>query len=200
MQHVRRMHAAEHEGSTKDWGKMGKKEKERFEGWMELVRERCWRVRRAPPTWCVCGVCEKRFEDEEEEGRGRAWEERMEHVARHFEREGKMAKDEKVDEGLREWALEHGVITESGVLVGLAGEEAEEVSKGGKGSGGKGRSSRRGRRPGLRYGEDAGDVAMDVEEAEELDEDGDKIVVDVKHEAAVEDEVEEDTDAEGEDE
>ena len=200
-QHCRRMHRPESWGS-KEYNQVSKAERGKFDEFMEEVRGRCWRKRREAPWWLKCGVggCGKVFKDKSGEGEeGKAWEERMEHVARHYEL-GDGKEEEGVDEGLREWAVEHGVVSEGGVLVGLMGEgeEGEEVE--GVGRGGKRRSTRRaGSGYGLKgsQGEIEDEIEVQVNGADGptgLVEDEKK--VDVK----VDEDEDEDTDAEGEEE
>lgn len=72
-----------------------------FEASLDEVRQRCWIENRQPPTQSRCGFCGRGFQGPQ------SWEERMEHVGKHFERGDR---DEQEDEALREWALGQGVI------------------------------------------------------------------------------------------
>lgn len=111
-----------------------KEERERFERSMDAVRERCWVVRRQKPRVCGCTVrdCGRVFEGEN------AWEERMEHVGKHFER-GEGVHEQGEDVYLTRWAVGEGLVSDLGLqgrwLVGM--EPAEGGADGG---------ARRGRR------------------------------------------------------
>lgn len=117
-QHHRRMHCP--------WSPPDKppstQAKEEFEAGLELVRQRCFQQQRLPPQKSVCGFCEKLFEGPP------SWDERMEHVGKHFE---KGDKDEREDEELREWALRQGIITEVAHgrfrMVGKEGEAHPDI-------------------------------------------------------------------------
>ena len=192
-QHCRRMHRPEEAWGRREYNQVGKRERMEFDGFMEGVRARCWRKRRGAPRWLRCGVggCGREFGRRKGDGgveeEGRAWEERMEHVAWHYEL-GVGRGEEGVDEGLREWAVEEGVVGGSGLLVGLEGEAiAEEV----KGMGGNTRS-RRGGGYSLR-GSGKLDHALDLE----VREIGEGVIEGRVKAASNEDD---DTDAEGEDE
>ncbi|KAL4806320.1 hypothetical protein BDV18DRAFT_160389 [Aspergillus unguis] len=77
-------------------------EKDAFETSLETVWKRCWRQLRAPPTLSRCGFCSMEFRG------ASAWKERMEHVARHFEKKDPGPQNEDVP--LREWAVKNGVV------------------------------------------------------------------------------------------
>jgi len=160
-QHCRRMHAP--------WAKKGddevsKKEKDDFEKQMEDIRKRCWVDMRKAPEKSRCGFCGQTFVDGangpgKKDGSVRSgWEERMEHVGRHFEKDRLRVEEEEVDEGLREWAIREGVVVEGkGKSKGafyLAGFEPTDNDEGG---------SRRGRRRSARTM-----VPVDQEEVDEL--------------------------------
>jgi hypothetical protein len=111
-QHCRRMHAP-WVGTTKGEEGVSKKEKDGFEKELDAIRARCWVDFRKAPERSRCGFCGKRFVEEQgEEGvvSISAWDQRMEHVGRHFERDAVGAKDEDVDEGLKVWAMAQGVV------------------------------------------------------------------------------------------
>ncbi|RJE17253.1 C2H2 finger domain protein, partial [Aspergillus sclerotialis] len=78
-QHQRRMHAP--------WMVRGDKrqpseeEKDIFERSLEDVRARCWVEQRKPPGRSQCGFCGRVFCGPT------SWDERMEHVGRHFEKD-----------------------------------------------------------------------------------------------------------------
>lgn len=100
-QHQRRMHAP--------WSAASKQPpahvKEEFEKGLEEVRQRCWEDKRQPPQRSVCGFCDKLFDGPQ------SWEDRMEHVGKHFE---KGETGEKEDDELREWASQEGLIKKVG--------------------------------------------------------------------------------------
>ena len=84
---------------------------EEFEEGLEEVRLRCWRERRQGPKRSQCIFCHLRFEGES------AWEERMEHIGKHFEKAEREKKDlgeGKEDPELRVWALEQGIAVDCG--------------------------------------------------------------------------------------
>jgi hypothetical protein len=77
------------------------------------IQERCKRTRRELPTSSTCGFCGQRFTGPN------SWEERMEHVGRHYE--NAIATHEDVsqnawnqDQELIEWALHCGIIIDNG--------------------------------------------------------------------------------------
>ncbi|KAL2838952.1 hypothetical protein BJX68DRAFT_202785 [Aspergillus pseudodeflectus] len=104
IQHQRRMHApwvtAKNQRSKQS--SVTEDEKMAFEASLEEVYKRCWRQLRLPPTQSKCGFCGQEFQGPH------AWKERMEHVARHFEKGD--AGPEEEDVPLREWAVEQGII------------------------------------------------------------------------------------------
>ncbi|KIW56516.1 hypothetical protein PV05_05174 [Exophiala xenobiotica] len=111
-QHCRRMHAP-WVGTTHGEEGVTKKEKDAFEKELDAIRARCWVDSRKAPERSKCGFCGKKFvEGQVEDGvvSVSAWDKRMEHVGRHFERDAARAKDEDVDEGLKAWALTQGVV------------------------------------------------------------------------------------------
>lgn len=81
---------------------------------LSVHQNRCYRVLRTPPPRSSCLFCPKQFK-----GEG-SWEERMEHVCHHFERDrkggGQPAKPEhwKEDDVLRNWLLEEGLVEPDG--------------------------------------------------------------------------------------
>ncbi|OAP63687.1 hypothetical protein AYL99_02914 [Fonsecaea erecta] len=105
-QHCRRMHAP-WAASKKGEDDVSKKERDNFEKELEDIRARCWIDRRQAPQKTKCGFCGKKFVDGKE---SRGWDERMEHVGRHFERDHVKSKDEEVDDGLRQWAIAEGLV------------------------------------------------------------------------------------------
>jgi hypothetical protein len=132
-QHHRRMHTP--------WSSTSKEPSEKvkkdFENALEDVRRRCWQEKRKPPQRSTCGFCRKIFEGPN------GWDERMEHVGKHFEGKHHGVADvenvqEEVDEDLREWAVREGIVRDYGTKgFWLVGMEPAEVTAG------AGRSSRR---------------------------------------------------------
>ena len=100
-QHLRRMHYPWLSGKTPS-----PKEREEFEKGFDAIRQRCWQVRRRPPEKSRCGFCHQTFTGQH------GWEDRMEHVGKHFERGETRAEVEDVD--LRAWALQEGIISPDG--------------------------------------------------------------------------------------
>lgn len=103
-QHVRRMHAPGHSAP--------KAEKDAFEGSLEEIRTRCWIKLHDPPPRTVCGFCPQGSQaaghDQQTVFEGKtAWEERMEHIARHLE---KGDREEVEDTGLRDWMIQEGLM------------------------------------------------------------------------------------------
>lgn len=141
-QHARRMHGPVPTAPRAD--------KEAFEATLAEIRERCWRQLHPAPPRSVCGFCIhaqnqrpkaspsaqlNRFADSGEEKKPHifegtsGWEERMEHVGRHLEKQGTEEEDEDV--GLREWMVQEGLVfLERGAwrVVGIA----EGKKRGGK--------------------------------------------------------------------
>ncbi|KAL2808547.1 hypothetical protein BJX63DRAFT_408950 [Aspergillus granulosus] len=104
-QHQRRMHApwvpAKNQRSSK--ASTGTEEERiAFDASLEEVYKRCWTQVRHPPMQSRCGFCGQEFQGVN------AWKERMEHVARHYEKGD--AGSEAEDVPLREWAAEQGII------------------------------------------------------------------------------------------
>jgi hypothetical protein len=105
-QHHRRMHTPWTPANKPP----SKKANEEFEEGLEEVRLRCWRETRKAPTSSQCIFCPKRFEG------ATAWDDRMEHVGKHFERNEKEreGRDGGEDVELREWALREGIVLDCG--------------------------------------------------------------------------------------
>ncbi|KAL4996782.1 hypothetical protein BDV10DRAFT_107473 [Aspergillus recurvatus] len=108
IQHQRRMHSpwstnSSTPKSSRKPSSASQSEKDSFEASLEAVVKRCWRQLREPPTLSHCGFCDMEF-------RGvNAWKERMEHVARHYEKRDPGPENE--DLPLRKWAEENGVVS-----------------------------------------------------------------------------------------
>ena len=111
-----------------------------FESSLEDVRKRCWHERRAPPQRSTCGFCRRVFEGPN------GWDERMEHVGKHFEGKNNGAADfesmqEEEDDDLRAWAIKEGIVKACGTrgfwLVGM--EPIEVLASASRSSRPKGR-------------------------------------------------------------
>jgi hypothetical protein len=195
-QHCRRMHAPW--SATKKGEKdASKKEREAFDNELERIRARCWMHKRNAPQKTKCGFCAKKFVEGND---SKGWDERMEHMGKHYERDGKRSEDEDLDEGLQTWAIDEGVIQE-GRRKGeywLPGFEPVGASKVGAGQ----RRSRR------LVKDDESDNDMDVEACDDAVEDVGCESVPVIQTSKrpisttveVEDDDDSDTDAEAEDE
>lgn len=99
-QHQRRMHTpwqrrAKHHPSEE--------EKHAFEQSLEHVRARCWHQQRNPPMLSRCGFCGRMFSGVQ------SWDERMEHVGRHFEKDEPLSQEAE-DIELTKWAVEEGLV------------------------------------------------------------------------------------------
>lgn len=99
-QHLRRMHNPEKRTSKKNVDCVK---------WEETIKElqvECLVMKRESPRelGCMVSGCGAIFK-----GRG-AWDERMEHVGRHLERDGGRAGEERVDGRLVEWAVRESVV------------------------------------------------------------------------------------------
>ena len=107
------MHRPQNWGS-KEYHQVSKDERKEFDESMKEVTGRCWKERRKPPIWSRCGFCKIMFSEDARAGviNELVWEERMEHVARHFE-SGANVRDEDVDPGLEEWVLKEGMIEQT---------------------------------------------------------------------------------------
>jgi hypothetical protein len=108
IQHQRRMHSpwsanSSTPKSSRKASSASQSEKDSFEGSLEAVVKRCWHQLREPPTLSYCGFCDMEFCG------ANAWKERMEHVARHYEKRD--PGPEKEDLPLREWAEENGIVS-----------------------------------------------------------------------------------------
>ncbi|KAL2860918.1 putative C2H2 finger domain protein [Aspergillus lucknowensis] len=102
VQHQRRMHAPWVVSKNRSKQSVSEEERNAFEASLEKVSKRCWKQLRFPPTFNRCGFCAMEFHGQD------AWKERMEHVARHFEKADPGPQEEDVP--LREWAAEQGII------------------------------------------------------------------------------------------
>lgn len=101
-QHQRRMHAPWANRNPKQ--PASEQERDAFERTLQSVRERCWHELRTLPDRSTCGVCGKAFSGP------RSWDQRMEHLGRHYEKEDLGADAEREDPDLREWALAQGIL------------------------------------------------------------------------------------------
>lgn len=103
--HLRRMHAPwAAQGRLSDSRTPSPREREAFERSLNDIRERCWYQQRQPPLRSQCGVCGQKFRGEH------SWDERMEHVGRHYERDEAQSDQAMEDSALREWAIEQNII------------------------------------------------------------------------------------------
>ena len=129
-QHCRRMHGPSRNPSlcsnppTKRGTLQPTKEDEAaFEKMLENIRKRCWHVRRKAPERSSCGFCLRIFEAEQYQNESsncsqkdemspeeKAWEARMEHLGRHYEKENITRTPEDVDEDLVEWGINNGLL------------------------------------------------------------------------------------------
>lgn len=131
-QHCRRMHGPSRNSALcSSTNKKGtcvatKEDEASFERQLDSIRRRCWSIRRKAPARSSCGFCDQVFDasyytttanspaamnGEVEQGpEEKAWEERMEHVGRHYEKDARARKEtEELDEDLVKWGLETGV-------------------------------------------------------------------------------------------
>ncbi|KAK5092073.1 hypothetical protein LTR70_005038 [Exophiala xenobiotica] len=132
-QHARRMHGPSRNPALctatnkKGTCVASKEDAASFERQLDAIRRRCWSIRRRAPARSTCGFCLQVFDaayythavsggaamnGEVEQGpEEKAWEERMEHVGRHYEKDvGARKEGEDVDEDLVEWGLATGVL------------------------------------------------------------------------------------------
>lgn len=104
-QHLRRMHAPPKEISSRN-----QKEYPVNEENLPEHQARCFLALRAPPQQSICLFCDRRFEG------STSWEERMEHVGRHLEKDRKSGVDMldctawNVDQRLEQYLLNEGLI------------------------------------------------------------------------------------------
>ncbi|KAL3430083.1 hypothetical protein BDV09DRAFT_200004 [Aspergillus tetrazonus] len=113
IQHQRRMHSpwsadSSTPKSSRKASSASQSEKDTFEESLEAVVKRCWHQLREPPTLSHCGFCDMEFCGIN------AWKERMEHVARHYEKRD--PGPEKEDLPLRDWAEKNGICTRNNPL------------------------------------------------------------------------------------
>ena len=101
-QHQRRMHSPWVTRNSKQ--PVTSEERQAFEETLEGVRDRCWQQQRAAPEHSRCGFCGHQFSGH------LSWNDRMEHVGRHFEKGDFHPHSEQEDPALRQWAIEEGVI------------------------------------------------------------------------------------------
>ncbi|KAI5819211.1 hypothetical protein BZA77DRAFT_350806 [Pyronema omphalodes] len=118
-QHLKRMHGPKPTTTTNTGSKSGQKDKQSPEmthfinNEVPKIQERCKRIRRELPTSSTCGFCSHRFKGPN------SWEERMEHVGRHYENAIATQEDVsqnawKQDQELIDWALDCGIIIDNG--------------------------------------------------------------------------------------
>jgi hypothetical protein len=140
-QHLKRMHGPKTqngnktENGNKDSLRIKHSQDKEFRHFQDTeipkIQERCLRTRRAPPEWSQCGYCLEKFE-----GEG-SWDQRMEHVGKHYEKNSKGIDPESwvMDEGLVEWAIEARIVEKSEcgkyklLFSGKASIEGEEKRK-----------------------------------------------------------------------
>ncbi len=106
-QHHRRMHVPWTPANKPP----SKQAHDKFEEGLEEVRMRCWHERRKAPRKSQCIFCPVRFEGET------AWEERMEHIGKHFETAEREKRDlgaGEEDAELRSWAVHQGIVVDCG--------------------------------------------------------------------------------------
>ncbi|ETN37272.1 uncharacterized protein HMPREF1541_08263 [Cyphellophora europaea CBS 101466] len=116
-QHCRRMHKPA-EWGRKEYNEMSVRDRNKLDEWIDGIRDDCWVWRRGAPGGgpgeiIGCGFCEDEFSADEygaDEKGLRVWEARMEHVARHYEKEGRTQDEEGLDEGFLQWALDHELV------------------------------------------------------------------------------------------
>ncbi|RVX69167.1 hypothetical protein B0A52_07143 [Exophiala mesophila] len=118
-QHCRRMHAPWVNTRKGEEG-ASKKDKDTFERELEAIRTRCWIENRDPPSNSSCGFCGQVFANTPDK---KSWEDRMEHVGRHLERDGFTASQEEIDTGLKAWAIKEGLIRKNKGQYHLTGLE-----------------------------------------------------------------------------
>ncbi|KAE8351837.1 hypothetical protein BDV28DRAFT_12925 [Aspergillus coremiiformis] len=101
-QHQRRMHAP--------WPSLSfatEEEKQQFDAGLETVRHRCWRDQRQAPPRSQCGFCGEEFVGPQ------SWNQRMEHVGRHYEKGNPSLNEENEDIALRDWAVYEGILRQA---------------------------------------------------------------------------------------
>ncbi|KAK5106105.1 hypothetical protein LTS08_000221 [Lithohypha guttulata] len=127
-QHCRRMHGPTRNPAlcsnapTKKGGELKptKEDEADFEKEMINIRSRCWQVRRKAPARSNCGFCSKVFDaiyytsntggTHDQGPEEKAWEERLEHLGRHYEKEPLRKEQEEIDDDLVAWGLRNGVL------------------------------------------------------------------------------------------
>ncbi|KAK5940480.1 hypothetical protein PMZ80_006895 [Knufia obscura] len=124
-QHCRRMHGPTRNislctsSNKKGTCHASKEDEARFETELTAIRTRCWSIRRKAPGRSNCGFCGRVFDaayytggdgSGDTNAEEKAWEERMEHIGRHYEKEVVYKSGEDVDEDLVEWGVATGVL------------------------------------------------------------------------------------------
>lgn len=102
-QHLKRMHAPPNSAS--------RAEKQKFEGMIEAIQQRCYKKLRDPPAKSICPYCPNHpvFE---------SWDERVEHVGRHLEKSD-FDKNLEIEDGpLRDWLRQEGYLVWKGAGQG----------------------------------------------------------------------------------
>ncbi|QIW97050.1 hypothetical protein AMS68_002568 [Peltaster fructicola] len=118
-QHVRRMHSHMHNHSQRKARNKTMKSDD-SEQQIAQAAARCHRRLRSPPSKSICVICRKAFSGVN------SWEDRMEHLGRHFEGtkkengEGELALDVESwarDTDVEQWMVEHGILSHKLELV-----------------------------------------------------------------------------------
>ncbi|KAL8760531.1 MAG: hypothetical protein Q9184_003295 [Pyrenodesmia sp. 2 TL-2023] len=139
-QHLRRMHGPGPSAS--------RAAKDAYDATLEDIRRRCWNPLRDTPPKSICPYCaphparpggapppssaEKKPKPVVFEGKG-SWDERMEHVGKHLEKEGELGAEVE-DVELREWMRREGLIAEERGGWVVAGVGGRRRGRGGGGA------------------------------------------------------------------
>jgi hypothetical protein len=111
MQHLRRMHATPETPNSSAKDSSDDSTLPVNEANLPRHQQRCFNKVRDLPESSSCLFCSRTF-------RGpNSWDERMEHVGRHFEKDGSTCKDVttwRVDKGFQQWLLNEGLVEHNG--------------------------------------------------------------------------------------
>ena len=121
-QHVRRMHSPASDAQ------------------LETIRQRCWIQLRSLPPQSICGFCHGSDPTGSDHGKKKgsregvfegkdSWDERMEHVSKHLEKQQVMADGEEgEDVPLRSWMLDQGLLNQEGNTFTVVGCTSQRKS------------------------------------------------------------------------
>jgi hypothetical protein len=112
IQHVRRMHPLENEKVAKTKSTSSRSAKnDPEEREMNAIAGRCFMLIREPPEECACLVCDAKFTG------SNAWDERLEHIGKHWEATKKENEEPNDPKEWREDRTLHDFLDDQGIIA-----------------------------------------------------------------------------------